>query len=150
MLLDGVQDPGNLGSILRSAAAAGGKEVWVSVGSADPWSPKCLRGGMGAQFRLVVHDRVDLLAQARQFKGKLVAADVNGEALLFGADLSGSLGFVIGAEGAGIRAPLLAMVSTRLRIPMAPGIESLNAGAAAAVLFYEWRRQRGDAAASAS
>jgi len=144
LLLDGIQDPGNLGSILRSAAGAGAAEAWASSDCADPWSPKCLRGGMGAQFRLPVRDRVDLVAAAARFSGRLVAADGSAEQSLFGTDLSGSIGFLVGAEGAGISPALLETVQVRVRIPMEQGIESLNVAAAAAVLFYEWRRQRGD------
>ena len=142
VLLDGIQDPGNLGSILRSAAAAGAAEAWASADCADPWSPKCLRGGMGAQFRLAVRDHVDLATAAARFNQRLIAADVDAEQPLFGTDLSGPIAFVVGAEGAGISPALLSQVQARVRIPMEPGIESLNAAAAAAVLFYEWRRQR--------
>lgn len=139
--LDGIQDPGNLGAVLRSAAAAGVGESYISTRCADPWSPKCLRGGMGAQFRLRIHDRMDLRASAEAFPGRLVAADSRGERSLFDADLSGRLGFILGAEGLGISPALLAIASERVRIPMAEGIESLNVAAAATLLFYEWRRR---------
>jgi TrmH family RNA methyltransferase len=139
--LDGVQDPGNLGAILRSAAAAGLGEAYLSAGCADPWSPKALRGGMGAQFRLAINDRADLPACARAFDGRLIAADSAGGRSLFEADLTGRIGFILGAEGLGIAPPLLAIASERVRIPMAEGMESLNVAAAATLLFYEWRRR---------
>lgn len=140
-LVDGVQDPGNLGSILRSAAGAGAREVWVSTGSADPWSPASLRGGMGAQFRIPILDRVDLVEAARGFAGRLLVADPHASESLYRADLSGPIGFVVGSEGRGPSRELMAISHGCLRIPMAGGMESLNAGAAAAVLFYEWRRR---------
>ena len=142
LLLDGLQDPGNLGAVLRSAAAAGGREVFLSARCADPWSPKCLRAGMGAHFHLVIHDRMDLLDAARGLPGRLLAADSHGERSLFKVDLAGEVAFIIGGEGAGISRALCALASERVRIPMATGIESLNAAAAATLLFYEWRRQR--------
>lgn len=142
VFLDGLQDPGNLGAVLRSAAAAGGRDVFLSARCADPWSPKCLRAGMGAHFHLALHDRVHLLDTAREFQGRLIAADSHGECGLFQADLDGTIGFIIGSEGAGIRPALLALAVERVRIPMAPGIESLNAAAAATLMFYEWRRRR--------
>jgi TrmH family RNA methyltransferase len=144
ILLDGVQDPGNLGSILRSAAAAGGSSAYLSTHCADPWSPKSLRGGMGGQFVLRIFDREDLIRTARGFGGRLVALEAHATESLFDADLrDASLAFVLGSEGGGISPALSELVRDRVKIPMTPGIESLNVGAAAAVCFYEWRRQRG-------
>ena len=142
VFLDGLQDPGNLGAVLRSAAAAGGGDAFLSAQCADPWSPKCLRAGMGAHFRLALHDRVDLMEAARSFQGRLIAADSRGEHNLFEADLGGTVGFIVGGEGAGIAPALLKLAAERVRIPMAEGIESLNAAAAATLVFYEWRRRR--------
>jgi TrmH family RNA methyltransferase len=104
---------------------------------------------MGAHFHLTLHDRVDLLDAARKFRGRLIAADSRGDRDLFQADLDGAVGFIIGSEGAGIRPGLLALAAERVRIPMAPGIESLNAAAAAAVMFYEWLRRRSGRGVSA-
>lgn len=143
VLVDGVQDPGNLGSILRSAAAAGASAAWVSEGSADPWSPKCLRGGMGAQFHLPIESRVHLPSAVRQLRHRVVAADSTGGESIYAADLSGPVAIAIGAEGRGVSADLLALAHTRLRIPMELGLDSLNAAAAAAVVFFEWKRRRG-------
>jgi TrmH family RNA methyltransferase len=144
VFLDGLQDPGNLGAVLRSAAAAGGRDAFLSAQCADPWSPKCLRGAMGAHFHLVLHDRVDLLDAARSFGGRLIAADSRGERNLFEADLEGTVGFIIGGEGTGISPALFELAAERIRIPMAAGIESLNAAAAATLVFYEWRRRRSE------
>jgi TrmH family RNA methyltransferase len=144
VLLDGIQDPGNLGSILRSAAAAGGDCAYLSADCADPWSPKSLRGGMGAQFVLRIFDREDLVRVGPGLGRRLVGLDARATRSLFDLDLRGApVGFVLGSEGAGISSGLSALVQDRVRIPMAAGIESLNVGAAAAVCFYEWRRQQG-------
>jgi TrmH family RNA methyltransferase len=142
VFLDGLQDPGNLGAVVRSAAAAGGQIAFLSAQCADPWSPRCLRAGMGGHFHLALHDRVDLCEAARSFRGRLIAADSRGERSLFEANLGGTVGFIIGGEGAGISPALLELAAERVRIPMATGIESLNAAAAATLMFYEWRRHR--------
>jgi TrmH family RNA methyltransferase len=143
VFLDGLQDPGNLGAVLRSAAAAGARDTFLSIGCADPWSAKCLRAGMGAHFHLVIHDRVDLVPTASNFQGRLIATDSRGERSLFEVDLAGAIGFVVGGEGSGVSPELLELAAERVRIPMAEGIESLNVAAAATLVFYEWRRQRG-------
>lgn len=141
VLIDGLQDPGNLGSILRSAAAAGAAAAWVSASSADPWSPKSLRGGMGAQFRLPIRDRVELKTALAGMPFRIVTTDAASGESLYHADLSGPIAIVIGAEGRGVSPELVDIGHTRIRIPMRAGVESLNAAAAAAVLFFEWRRR---------
>jgi len=144
VLLDGVQDPGNLGAILRSAAAAGCSKAFLSPQCADPWSPRCLRGGMGAQFRIILHERQALDQIAAAFPGRVIAATASGETDLYSLRLVGDCAFVIGGEGQGVSPRLLDQATDTVRIPMAPGIESLNAAAAATLLFYEWARQRCD------
>jgi RNA methyltransferase, TrmH family len=145
VLIDGVQDPGNLGAILRSAAAAGAGSVLLSPQCADVWSPKCLRGGMGAQFVLAMQEQQNLVATAERLSGRMVAADPRAMTSLFEADLADPVAFVVGGEGRGVSPELLALSAQRVRIPMEAGIESLNAGAAATLLFYEWRRRKADA-----
>ena len=141
VLLDGVRDPGNVGAILRSAAAAGARIVHLSADSADPWSPKCLRGGMGAQFLLGVREHDSLAVAAGALGVKLIACTAEATTSLFDADLHGDLAFIIGGEGPGISPELLAQAHLKIRVPMRAGVESLNAAAAAAVCFYEWVRQ---------
>jgi len=141
VLLEDVQDPGNLGSILRSAAAAGIGQVHLSPGCADAWSPKVLRAGMGAHFHLSIHENSDLVAAARNFPGQVVATTLGAEKTLFNLDLSGPTAFVIGNEGAGISEELLAADDSRVMIPMPGTAESLNAAAAAAICFFERVRQ---------
>jgi len=141
VLLDGVRDPGNVGAILRSAAAAGASAVHLSSDCADPWSPKCLRGGMGAQFLLAVQEHRSLALDAGGLGARLIACTTDAETSLFDAHLGGNVGFIVGGEGPGISPELLAQAQARIRVPMRPGVESLNVGAAAAVCFYEWARQ---------
>ena len=141
VLLDGVQDPGNVGTVLRAAAAAGARRAHLSADCADPWSPKCLRGGMGAQFVLEVDQHGSLASVARSLEPRLVACTADATTSLFDADLQGDLAFIVGGEGAGISQELLAMAHQKIRVPMRAGVDSLNVGAAAAVCFYEWLRQ---------
>lgn len=142
LLLDGVQDPGNVGALLRTACAAGFLRVYLSPGCADPWSPKCLRGGMGAQFHLHLVEDADLLAVVTDFGGLSLACDGQAERSLFELPLRSPLAVLMGAEGAGLRPALLAAATQRCRIPMLGGVESLNVGAAAAVVMYEQVRRR--------
>lgn len=141
VLLDGVQDPGNVGAILRTAVAAGVDQVLLSNACADVWSPKVLRAGMGAHAVLEIVERADLLAFAQAFKGKIAATLLDGSQSLYASDLRGSLALALGSEGAGISPELAALASTRLRIPMAGGIESLNVATAAAICLFERVRQ---------
>jgi len=142
LLLEDIQDPGNLGSILRSAAAAGCDAVFLSKGCADAWSPKVLRAGMGGHFVLSIHQSVDLLAVAFDFQGKLLAGLLNAKTSLYDCDLRGKLAFAVGNEGAGLSKNLLAAANCHITIPMPGKIESLNVAAAAAVCLFEAARQR--------
>jgi TrmH family RNA methyltransferase len=142
VLLEDIQDPGNVGTVLRSAAAAGAEAAWLSRGCADPWSPKVLRAAMGAHFRVAVHAGADLAAVARGFHGKVVAAVPSAQRSLYDCELTGPLALVLGNEGAGVSAELVAEADEAVCIPMAPGAESLNAAAAAAVCLFEAVRQR--------
>ena len=141
LLIEDIQDPGNLGSMLRSAAAAGVEAVYLSTGCADIWSPKALRGGQGAHFILPVAERADLVEVASSFAGRTLAAELGGTSL-YECDLDGAVAFIIGNEGAGLSAELLAAASERVRIPMPGSVESLNAAAAAAVCLFERVRRQ--------
>ncbi len=142
LLLEDIQDPGNLGSMLRSAAAAGCDAVFLSKGCADAWSPKVLRAGMGGHFALSIHESADLLDVAAAFQGKLLAGSLNAKTSLYDCDLRGKLAFAVGNEGAGLSESLLAATSQHVTIPMPGKVESLNAAAAAAVFLFEAARQR--------
>jgi TrmH family RNA methyltransferase len=141
VLLEAIQDPGNLGAILRSAAAAGASDVYLSAGCADTWSPKTLRAAMGAHFQLRIHEQSDLVEVARGFNGKVVATTLRAKTSLYQSRLSGPVAFLFGNEGAGLSEAVLQAVSEQVSIPMPGGTESLNAAAAAAVCFFERVRQ---------
>lgn len=142
VLLEAIQDPGNFGSILRSAAAAGASRVYLSDGCADPWSPKTLRAAMGAHFLLQIYERSNLAEVAGIFKGKVIASTLDAGKTLYQADLAGPVALVFGNEGAGLSKALLQACMERIRIPMPGGTESLNVAAAAAVCFFERVRQK--------
>lgn len=141
LLLDGVQDPGNVGTMLRTAAAAGVDQVLLSPGCADIWSPKTLRAGMGAQAVLDMVERADLQAFIDGFEGRVLAMTLDGASDLFATPLTGNLAMLFGSEGAGVSPELTARANLRVKIPMAPGIESLNVATAAAICLYERVRQ---------
>lgn len=142
LLLEDIQDPGNLGSMIRSAAAAGCDAVFLSKGCADAWSPKVLRAGMGGHFALGIRESADLQAVAAEFGGKLFATSLSAQTSLYNCDLRGKVAFAIGNEGSGLSADLLAAASQQVTIPMPGKVESLNAAAAAAVCLFEAARQR--------
>jgi TrmH family RNA methyltransferase len=142
LLLDELQDWGNVGSILRTAAAAGVRQVFLSPGSVFAWSPKTLRAGQGAHFFLSIHEGVDLVALARRHPGRVVATEARARQSLYAADLRGPVAWAFGNEGAGVSPALAAAASMRLRIPMPGATESLNVAAAAAVCLFEQVRQR--------
>ena len=141
IFLEEIQDPGNLGAILRSAAAAGATDAFLSRGCADPWSPKVLRAGMGAHFSIRIHADSDLANLVRNFHGNAIALSLDADISLFDLDLKGKTGFVIGNEGAGISREILDLAAVRARIPMPGRIESLNAAQAASICFFERVRQ---------
>jgi TrmH family RNA methyltransferase len=142
MLLEDVQDPGNLGSILRSAAAAGCDSIFLSAGCTDVWSPKVLRAAMGGHFSLNLFESTDLLTLANQFNGQLFALSLNASTNLYQTLLTGRIGLVLGNEGAGISPALLNQIPNKILIPMQNQIESLNVAAAGAVCLFEAARQR--------
>jgi TrmH family RNA methyltransferase len=141
LLLDGVQDPGNVGTILRTAAAAGVAQVWLTPGCADVWSPKVVRAGMGAHFLLPLLERIDAPSALAAFQGPLAITTLDATQSIYDTQLSGPLVLALGSEGAGVSEPLAALAGLRLRIPMAAGVESLNVSAAAAVCLFERLRQ---------
>ncbi|MDO8313546.1 MAG: RNA methyltransferase [Sideroxyarcus sp.] len=142
LLLEDIQDPGNLGSMLRSAAGAGCDAVFLSQGCADAWSPKVLRAGMGGHFALQIHDAADLSGIAHEFTGKILAASLQANKSIYDCNLRGKLAFAIGNEGAGLSPVLLDEVQEQFIIPMPGKVESLNAAAATAVCLFEAVRQR--------
>lgn len=141
VMLEDLRDPGNLGSILRTAAAAGIKQVFLSASSVHAWSPRVLRAGMGAHFMLQVYEQVDLPAALDAFPGTPVAASATASRSLFDTDLSGPVALLFGNEGGGLSAALRAKARVEVAIPMPGRTESLNVAAAVAVCLYERVRQ---------
>lgn len=136
VFLEGVQDPGNVGTILRSAAAFGIRCAVLDRGCADPWSPKVLRAGMGAHFHLSVRETDDLAGELARFEGRVLCTVARGGTALRDADLSGPLGWLFGSEGSGVSEALQARAAARVTIPMPGGMESINVAAAAAICLY--------------
>jgi TrmH family RNA methyltransferase len=141
-MLEDIQDPGNLGSILRSAAAAGIRQIFLSSHCVHAWSPRVLRAGMGAHFMTEIHEQCDLVALARAFKGKVIATSHRATATVFAQDLTGRIALVFGNEGSGISPALAAVAHALVAIPMPGSVESLNIAAAAAICLFERVRQR--------
>jgi len=146
VVVDGLQDPGNAGAVVRAAEAFGATGVVFLKGAVSPFHPKTVRASAGSLFRLPFLTAVDTdlaLAALRQRKVRLYAADPRGDRPLGGADLASPAALILGSESRGVTAAL-ARTATRLRIPTR-GVESLNAAVAAGVLLYEAARQRGKA-----
>ncbi|HYA46901.1 MAG TPA: RNA methyltransferase [Burkholderiales bacterium] len=141
VFLEGIQDMGNLGAILRVAAGFDVHDVVLARGCADAWAPKTLRAGMGAHFALRILQVDDLAAAMDEFAGRIVCAVAHGGRPLAQIDLTGRAGLVFGAEGQGVSAATAARAAERATIPLATGIESLNVAAAAAICLYERVRQ---------
>ena len=135
VFLEGVQDPGNVGAIVRSAAAFGAGELVLDQACADPWSPRALRAGMGGQFALAIR-QVKALG-FEDFRGSLICTVARGGVSLRKARLEGRLGWIFGGEGQGVSATVQKKAAMKVTIPIAPGTESLNVAAAVAVCLYE-------------
>lgn len=140
VFLDTIQDTGNVGTILRSAAAFGIRHAVLGKGCADAWSPKVLRAGMGAHFAMAIQENAELGAAIASFGGKVACAVPRDGVALASADLSGRIGWLLGAEGQGVNEALAALAALKVTIPMPGGAESLNVAAAAAICFYEFSR----------
>ena len=148
LVVDGVQDPGNLGTLIRTAHALGAAATVVLRGTADPMNAKALRGAMGATFRhpVVPLDDAPFIAWSRQRGLTLWAAAVDGVPLASALDGNVKreelIAVIVGNEGAGIRPQLNAVSAQRVAIPLAGGAESLNVAVAAGILLYEVLRGR--------
>ncbi len=145
--LDGVQDPGNLGAIVRTCDAAGFGGVVLGAGCADPYAPKSIRATMGSLFRVPMEKTMDLAAYltARRAEGRaLLISALDGEDFFARGPLPADPILVIGSEGRGVSPAVAACATHRYRLPMAGGAESLNAAVAAGVMIYDiYRAARG-------
>jgi RNA methyltransferase, TrmH family len=154
IFLDGIQDPGNLGTLLRTCAAAGVAQVYLSHDCVDPWSPKVLRAGMGGHFGLHLFSDCTIEKVLALRPAQVIATTLSAKATLFGSDLRAPALWCFGNEGAGLRAATLTAIADwsvqtpalggylQLTIEQASQVESLNVAAAAAVCLFEQRRQR--------
>jgi TrmH family RNA methyltransferase len=144
IILEGIQDPGNVGALLRSADAAGCEVGVVTGASADPYHPRAVRATMGSIFRLPVIEQAGepAVERLRRLGYRLIGATPRGGEDYSLADLRGKLALVLGSEGSGISTSLRSRLAQTLTIPLRPGVESLSVGAAGAVLMFEIARQR--------
>jgi TrmH family RNA methyltransferase len=143
LVLDQIRDPGNLGTILRGAEAAGVSQVILTPGCVDPWNPKVIRSGMGAHFRLPLVAADSWAAVAGLAEGRSVwLADARGATPYDEVDWTGPCALVIGGEAAGLSAEAQQLGTGRVMIPMVGPVESLNAAMAATILVFEVARQR--------
>jgi TrmH family RNA methyltransferase len=144
LILDGLRDPGNLGTVLRTAAAAGVQGVLLTPGTADPFAPKVVRAGMGAHFRLPIQfaawEEIRQMAAAQQ--ARIWVADVSRGEVCWQADFREPLALVIGSEAEGAQPAAYAAAGGLVHIPMPGASESLNAAVAASILIFEVIRQR--------
>jgi TrmH family RNA methyltransferase len=143
LLLDNLQDPGNVGTLLRTAAALGVQHAVLGEGTAFAWSPKVLRAGQGAHFSINIVEGVALATFLEGYHGNTLALVAAGEGAvpLAHAPFSEPFALMVGNEGQGLQPGLLARASHRVHIPMAGKVESLNAAAAGAIALYEWSRR---------
>ena len=146
VILNGINNPVNVGAILRSAEGAGATAVIATANSADPFSPKALRGAMGSAFRLPIWSGPsysEALEWCVEHDIKTVCADVEASKLYTDIDWTVPRALIVGPESTGLSSEEVAMAGEATRIPMHGNIESLNVGVAAAILLYEAARQRG-------
>jgi TrmH family RNA methyltransferase len=140
-----VQDPGNLGAIVRVAEAAGATGFTAAGGSANPFGWKALRGSMGSALRLPIASQAtadEAVADARRHGCRVIATVPRDGRSLFDVDLTGPIAVLIGGEGQGLTPSVLDAAAERVTIPMQTPVESLNAAVTAALIVYEARRQR--------
>lgn len=148
VVMEQIQDPGNAGTIIRTAEAAGADGVIASLGTTNPFAPKALRASMGSAFRLPVvrgsqlREVIDL---ARAKKAKLVSADSDAGLTYTEIDWTRPSILFVGNEGGGLTRELRGQSDARVRIPIAQSVESLNVATATAVILFEARRQRSEA-----
>ena len=142
VVLDRIQDPGNVGTLLRTCAAAGIKRVFATTGTATLWSPRVLRSGQGAHFALRLHEQADVEAMISTLEIPLVVTSLAESQDLFTTELPAQCAWVFGNEGQGVDVALLKRANMRVKITHElAGVESLNVTAAAAICLFEQRRQ---------
>lgn len=144
VVLDGIQDPGNLGTILRTVDSVGLKQIVISKETADAYNPKVVRSTMGAIFRvkiIVAEDLAKTLKEIKKHKFKVVATSLQTEESIYDIDYNKKV-IVIGNEANGVSNEILSMADIKAKIPMLGKTESLNASVATSVILYEYVRQK--------
>lgn len=139
--LDRVQDPGNAGTLLRTAAAAGIQHAYFSEGCVAAWTPKVLRSAQGAHFVMTIYEHANLQGLHERLDIPLVATALDGADSLFAATLPAHCAWLMGNEGQGASSELLALADQRVFIPQVAEVESLNVAVAAGICLFEQRRQ---------
>lgn len=142
LVLDAIRDPGNMGTILRTAAAAGVEGVLLAPTCADPYNPKALRGGMGAHFRVPILEATWEQISEHCYNGSIYIADSEGDLAYDTVDWTKSWALIIGSEAHGAGDEAQNIAHHRVYIPMATNTESLNAAIAAGIILFEAARQR--------
>lgn len=145
LALETIQDPGNLGTIIRTAAATGATGLWLSSDSVDVDSPKVLRASAGQWFRVntaVTEDLQGTVKQSQQAGMQVVATLPTANLTYWDVDWRKPSLILLGNEGAGLSPDLAAMADQQVKIPLSPGVESLNVAIAAALMLYEVQRQK--------
>jgi TrmH family RNA methyltransferase len=143
LILDRLRDPGNLGTLLRAAAGAGASAVYLTPESVDPWNPKVVRAGMGAHFRLPIAPLdPQTLAELQARLPRRVVASAEAAQPYDAIDWTGPAALVVGGEAEGVGPELREWASDEVGIPLAHGVESLNAAVAGSVILFEAARQR--------
>lgn len=145
LVLDNIQDPGNMGTMIRTSEACGVDEIFLSKGCADPYSPKVVRSTMGSIFRSTIHDNIDLKQLYNDFKQnniKIIVTSLEESYEYYKVDYTQKVAIVIGNESNGISEISKEMSDIRIKIPMMGKIESLNASVAASVVMYEVLKQK--------
>jgi len=144
LVLDAVQDPGNVGTMLRTALGLGAAGVVALKGTAELTNPKVIRGSMGALFRLpaVAATPAEFLSWAEQDRVEIIVAAADGAPVERHTASAGPVAIVVGNEGAGVSAAIASAAVRTIAIPLRPGAESLNVGVAAGILLYEVLRER--------
>jgi len=142
VVLDAVQDTGNLGALLRTAAAAGIGDALLTQGCAQAWSPRVLRAAMGAHFVLRIHEQAQPQVLLVDFPGSIIATRMDAAQSLYKTDLRAPVAWLFGNEGAGLTAEISGLAQQNVMIPMPGKMESLNVAAAAAICLFEELRQK--------
>jgi TrmH family RNA methyltransferase len=145
IILENIQDPGNLGTIIRTADAVGANGIIISKGSVDVYNPKVVRATMGSIFRVPIISESNLVEDINTLRDnniEVLASHLQGSSNIYDCDLTKGVAILIGNEGNGLSEGITGLANRNIKIPMIGKSESLNAGVAASIMVYEVLRQR--------